>query len=268
MNLYPIKSCSGIWVSEFIIGEEGPELHLPDGKLADRGWMFVNEAGDFQTQRSLSRMALLKSSVINGKFFLEVEGRPFEIPLQLQSPERKSVQVWGKKLEAALVPGDISQAVSDFLKFPVQLVQFDSFCHREALLKGKGLEVGTRFTDSQPYLVISEESLMDLNSKLKQPIGPERFRANIWIRGGQFPYREEQYKKLEHHRFDLEPTKGCARCKVITVDVTKGEVVDSEPLKVLAAYRRRETQVYFGQYFLSRSFGAKLRLGDEFIDVS
>jgi len=263
LNLYPIKSCAGLEVSEFIIGEEGPELNLPTGRLMDRGWMFVNAEGDFQTQRALPQMALLKPVIEYDQFYLSVDGKKYEIPLKLENPDRKHVQVWGKHLHAALVPGDVSKAVSDFLKIPVELVFFDSQCSRETLVKSKGMGVNTRFTDSQPYLVISEESLQDLNSKLSSPVTTERFRANIWITGVQYAYREDQMTKIEHKDFELEPTKGCARCKIITVDENLGQVTSSEPLKVLAQYRKQETQVYFGKYFLSRTFGMKLRKGDE-----
>ncbi len=268
LNLYPIKSCGGLEVSEFVIGEEGPELHLSNGRVMDRGWMFVNADGDFQTQRAHPSMALLQPVIEYDRFYLQVNGKKFEIPLELQNPARKHVQVWGKKLEAALVPGDISAAVSEYLDVPVELVHFDPQCHRETLLKGKGVGVGTRFTDSQPYLVISDESLKDLNSKLTTPVSTERFRANIWVSGVGYPYREDQVLKMEHADFDLEPTKNCARCKIITVDETTGTIVNSEPLKVLAQYRRQETQVYFGRYFLSRTFGVKLRNGDTLTAIS
>lgn len=260
--LYPIKSCAGLSVAQFVMGEEGAEIALPSGRVMDRGWMFVNPDGDFQTQRNHPAMALLKTGIENDRFFLEVADRRFEIPLALENPRRKRVQVWGKQIDAAVVEGDLSKAVSDFLKTPVELVQFDSQCKREALVKGKGIGVGTRFTDSQPYLVISEESLKDLNSKLTTKIGPERFRANIWISGAGYAYREDQYKSLDHDSYSLEATKPCARCKIITVDVSTGRIEDSEPLKVLAQYRRRETQVYFGQYFISREYGAVIRQGD------
>jgi len=262
LNLYPIKSCAGMSVSEFVIGEEGAEIRLTSGTVMDRGWMFVNPAGDFQTQRTMSQLALLKPVVEDGKFFLLVGSDKFEIPLSLPESERKHVQVWSKQLEAALVPGEVSRAASEFLKASVELVFFDAHCKRETLVKGKGMGVGTRFTDSQPYLLISDESLQDLNSKMKSPVGRERFRANIWISGAQYPYREDQYSQLDHANFSLEPTKPCARCKIITVDELLGKVVDSEPLKALAQFRRRETQVYFGQYFLSRQFGASIRVGD------
>jgi uncharacterized protein len=263
LNIYPIKSCAGMSVPSFQIGEEGPELVYPSGKVADRGWMFVNSAGEFQTQRNLPQMALLRPEMDAGKFYLKVEGRNYEIPMTLDNPVRKEVQVWGKQLNAAVVTGDASKAASDLLKFDVQLVQFDAKCYRETMLKGEGMGVGTRFTDSQPYLVASEESLSDLNTKLQIPIGHERFRANIWIQGAKYPYREDQYLRLEHSSFQLEATKGCARCKVITVDESKGEIHSQEPLKVLAQYRRRETQVYFGQYFLAKEFGATLQMGEE-----
>ena len=264
LNLYPIKSCGGLSVFSFRIGEEGPEIPLGEAAVFDRGWMFVNPEGDFQTQRALTQMALMQPELENDRFYLKIDGKRFEIPLKLENPARRHVQVWGNKQQAAIVPGDVSKAASDFLKTEVELVHFDAACKREVLVKSKGQGVNTRFTDSQQYLVISEESLKDLNQKLSVPITHARFRANIWIEGAGYPYREDQITKLEHAAgFDFEATKGCARCKIITVNEDKGIVESPEPLKVLAQYRRKETQVYFGQYYLVRASSGILKVGDE-----
>lgn len=260
--VYPIKSCSVIVTNEFQIGEAGPEIRLSSGVLGDRQWMFVDEEGKFLTQRTLPQMALMKNSIQNGKFFLNIEGQDFEIPLSLKDAPRAQVSVWGKEVDAALVEGVLSQAASDFLKKPVRLVQFDQKSDRESLLKGRGLGVQTRFTDSQAYLVVTEESLKDLNSRLKNSIGANRFRANIVVSGADKAFSEDHWSALGNDKVIFEATKACARCKVITVDPMTGQIPDSEPLVALSKFRKKETAVYFGQYFLSRSFGETLKVGE------
>lgn len=260
--IYPIKSCGGLSVPELQIGESGPQIVAGSSFIGDRQWMFVDSDGKFLTQRSLQKMALLQPAINRDRFFLEVEGKSFEIPLDLKNPRRMQVSVWGKEIDAALVEGPLSEAVSQFLGLPVQLVQFDSRSDREILVKGKGQNAQTRFTDSQAYLVVTRESLKDLNAKLEHPIDERRFRGNIFLSGASKPFAEDDWQVLSNDAVDFESTKACARCKVITVDPDTGKIPTSEPLVALSQYRKKETAVYFGQYFLSRSYGETLRVGD------
>jgi len=262
LNLYPVKSCGGIKVSEFQIGESGPQISVGNSFVGDREWMFVDANGKFLTQRSLQKMALIHPLIEDGRFFLQIEKQKFEVPLQPEKVKRQIVSVWGKEIDAAVVDDDLSKAASDFLGTSAQLVHFDSLSQREILVKGRGMNAQTRFTDSQAYLVVTEESLKDLNSRLKSPIGYERFRSNILLSGSKEPFAEDRWQHLGHEALVFESTRSCARCKIITVDPESGKIPSPEPLTVLASFRRRETAVYFGQYFLSRSYGEVLKVGD------
>ncbi|MEZ0392689.1 MAG: MOSC domain-containing protein [Pseudobdellovibrionaceae bacterium] len=265
LSIYPIKSCHGLDVTEFQIGESGPQIQIGKTTIGDREWMFVDSEGKFVTQRTFPKMALLKPVLQDQRFYLEILGSKFEIPIQEKAVPRKTVSVWGKDIDAALIESPLNEAVSDFLNQNLQLMHFDSVSNREILVKGKGMNAQTRFTDSQAYLIFTEESLKDLNSKMKEPIGPERFRGNILLSGAEKPYAEDDWQILGSDRVAFEMTKACARCKIITVDQDKGEIPSSEPLQVLAKHRRRETAVYFGQYFLSRSYGEILKVGDQLL---
>ncbi len=275
LAIYPVKSCAPLALSQFRIGAAGPEAAVNDQWIGDRQWMFVDPDGKFVTQRSLSQMALIQPVIEENKLKLQINSQGFEIPeakVNDKKNVRKTVSVWGKVIDVRQVSKEISQAASDFLKTPVELVFYDERSEREALIKGKGLGVQTRFTDTQPYLVISQESLENLNSRLTTPITADRFRANIVLSGTSQPFAEDEWTHFGNSLVDFEATKACSRCRIITVDPQAGQVLSGEPLKVLAQFRRKEnekqTQVYFGQYFLSRSFGQFLKVGDSLSSVS
>ncbi len=260
LSLFPIKSCGLLAVSSFQVGLAGPEIQAKDFWLGDRQWMFVDSDGKYLSQRSHPKLALFQPRMDKDKFKLKISNEEFEI--QAATGERKTVSVWGQSIDAIVGDPRIAEAASELLKTQVQFVSYDERSEREALIKGRGLGVQTRFTDTQPFLISSAESLADLNSRLEIPIGEERFRSNIFLSGAGLPFAEDEWKFVGNPSIVFEATKPCARCKIITVNPKTGIIDNSEPLKVLAQFRRQETQVYFGQYFLSRSFGETLSVGD------
>lgn len=259
--IYPIKSCGALKVSEFILAEAGPLIQFGDLRIGDREWMVVSPEGLMFTQRKFPKMAILHPLINGKKLYLSVGEKVFEIPSQ-DSPQRITVEVWGSPVDVAHV-GHIAldQALTSFLNTPAQLVHFDGLSQREALKKGQGIGVQTRLTDTSPYLLISEESLQDLNSRLNDRIGTDRFRANIVV-SGPAAYGEDQWLTLKGQSAVLESSKACSRCVVITVDQETGISPNNETLKALAQYRKVGSQVFFGQYFISRTFAQTLKVGD------
>lgn len=260
--IYPIKSCGALKVSQFILGEAGPLVRFGDIEMGDREWMIVNPGdGVMLTQRKFPKMALLRPLIDGKKLFLNINRKVFEIPFH-DSLKRTTVKVFDAEIDAALVGNvDLDLALAEFLGTAVQLVHFDSYSQRAALKKGQSLGVQTRFTDASPYLLISDESVRDLNSRMNHPIGPERFRANIVVSNPK-AYGEDHWLQLKVRNVVLESSKACSRCVVITVDPETGVSPNNEPLKALAQYRKNGDKVYFGQYFISKTFGKSLKVGD------
>lgn len=264
LSLYPIKSCAGILTDYLEISETGPCVRWGSSQtLSDRMFMFVGADGEFKTQRTHPKLALIIPRVVGSQLTIEVGGSQYEVPLDLMSStgDRKKVKIFGKEFSSPLFEGDFSKAVSQFLGEEVFLSLCDSDVHREVMVKNQGLGIETRWTDGQQWLVISDESLSDLNKKLKTPLLRDRFRANIWIQG-TYPYREDQMTEIFTDDYSLETTKACSRCKIITVNQALGVIEDSEPLQALTQFRKRDNQVFFGQYFKSISHGSVVRLGD------
>jgi uncharacterized protein YcbX len=120
---------------------------------------------------------------------------------------------------------------------------------------------GTRvsFADAYPILLISEESLADLNGRLSQALPMNRFRPNLVVAGGT-PYAEDGWKEIRIGGMPLRVVKPCSRCAITTTDqatTARGK----EPLRTLGTYRRVNGEVMFGQNVVHETTG-RLRRGD------
>jgi hypothetical protein len=101
--------------------------------------------------------------------------------------------------------------------------------------------------------------LDELNGRLSDPVGMDRFRPNLVFSGGE-AYAEDQFKKLQIGEVEFQVVKPCARCVMITVDQEKG-TKGKEPLATLATYRSQGSKVYFGQNAVALAPGM-VRVGD------
>ena len=121
---------------------------------------------------------------------------------------------------------------------------------------------GTRVSsaDGFPFLLISEESLADLNRRLAQPLPMNRFRPNLVVAGAE-PYAEDEWNRIEVGGIPMRVVKPCDRCVVTTTDQATGER-GKEPLRTLATYRNRGGEVMFGQNVVHERRG-RLRVGDQ-----
>lgn len=102
----------------------------------------------------------------------------------------------------------------------------------------------TGFADGYPILIISEESLQDLNSRLDSPVPMNRFRPNLVVKGCE-PFAEDTWKRIRIGGVEMALVKPCARCVVTTID--KETLVKSkEPLKTLGNFRQHKLGAIFG----------------------
>ena len=156
-----------------------------------------------------------------------------------------------------------------------------------SLLAGKGVEEeGITFTDVAPYLVVTEESLRDIDSRLQDGARMDvtKFRPNIVLSGAGEPYEEDYWggitistNKLEGNSkaIELVLTQNCGRCVSINVDYSTGKsgTGDANVLKKLMKDRRvdkgNKYSPIFGRYgFLKGgAAGQAIAVGDE-VNVS
>lgn len=269
INIYPIKSLKGISLDEAVIEKRGLQY--------DRRWMLVDENGVFFTQREFPKMATIAIDL--NENCLEVSSDKFEnllIPFQPTNDEKIKVRVWQSICDAIVLENNINQWFSEVLETNCRLVYMPDESEREVNpLFNQNNDI-VSFADGYPFLIISETSLVDLNSKLENEIPMNRFRPNFVVQDSD-AFAEDNWKKLSIGNTIFRTTKPCERCVITTVDQNEGFFTGKEPLKTLANYRLAKdvfpnnfqsfgsdkNAVLFGQNLIAENFGGMVKIGDE-----
>jgi uncharacterized protein YcbX len=239
--VYPVKSCRGIALEEAVLTKRGLEH--------DREWMIVDADGSFLTQRQLHAP----------------EQGEIELPLTTRALTRRRVRVWRHECEAWDEGDTVADWLTAVLGQLVRLVRFDPAHRRLSNTEWTGaLEAENRFSDGYPVLVLSEESLAELNRRIgaRVPLPLDRFRANLVIEGAG-PHAEDSARTLKSQGVELRPVKPCVRCRITATDQLTAEV-GTEPLRTLATYRHDEQLggVTFGMNaIVAAGAGTTLRRG-------
>lgn len=252
--IYPIKSLKGIRLESAKVLERGFQY--------DRRWMLVDREGLFLTQRTHHQMALIQVELQDNHLLVSTQinqDNPIQIPFDRKLESQIEVEVWDDRMLANLVDPTFDQWFSEVLGIDCRLVVMPESTQRKVSLKYSVNSESVSFADGMPYLIIGQESLNHLNSKLTQKVTMNRFRPNIVFSGGE-SYTEDNWKNIKIGDVDFCVVKPCARCVLITVDQETGEK-SKEPLRTLASYRTLNNKVYFGQNALALQEGV-LRVGD------
>jgi uncharacterized protein YcbX len=240
LHLYPIKSCGGIALQEATITAAG----LMSQEIGDREWMVVDQQGAFLTQRSHPRMATIKPLLRSDVLELQAPAMPaFAIPLampKLSQATTVTVRVWNDTVDALDCGNDAANWFSAYLGEPVRLVRFHPQVRRIANTAWTGsVQAPTRFSDGFPILLVSEESLADLNEKLvlqgRDALPMNRFRPNIVI-SGIAAFEEDYVESFQTGSSTLAPVKPCPRCPIPSIDQATGKI-GPDPLDILRTYR-------------------------------
>jgi uncharacterized protein YcbX len=238
LTYYPIKACRGFDVAESRVERMG----LAD----DRRMMVVTPEGEFLTQREQPKLALITPTLKNDTVTLSAPNFD-SIHFAIQkSGTPTSVNIWKSTGVSAIDQGEeTAQWLSSWLGTSVRLVHVDERIKRKLNPEyAVSAEDHTGFADGYPILIISEESLRDLNSKLGAPLPMNRFRPNLVVKGCE-PFAEDTWKRIRIGEVEMALVKPCPRCVVTTIDKETLER-NKEPLKTLNSYRKQEGGAMFG----------------------
>ena len=264
---YPVKSCRGIALSEATLDRRGI--------VHDREMLIVDANNRQMTQRATPKIALIETALTDDALRLRAPGTGDELRVPWHAPDRsaREVVIWRDTVVADDVGDAAARWLSDFLGETCRLVTTGTRARRvrplERLPDGVHPEALARpveiaFPDGYPLLVVSEESLDDLNRRLDlpEPLRMDRFRPNLVVSGCGEPYAEDTWKEFrvgETRFFGGEP---CGRCIITTTD-QQTLARNPEPLRTLATYRRTAGgDVVFGQNAIPAGDGGLLRVGD------
>lgn len=202
LNVFPVKSCRAVSVKEIKIDRFGV--------LGDRRFMIVD--GDrFTTQRKLPRLALITVSYVEEKQMkFSAPDMPDFIHQPILEGKRMEITLWQDTV-SVIDQGDavskwLNQHVgmgSAHLRLVAAAEDSESYCRPiselnvPAKLKNKLSDRQIALTDSGPVSLVSEESLADLNLRLRKRGGVEvnlkQFRMNIEVSGCSNPFEEDRW---------------------------------------------------------------------------
>ncbi|NJO56794.1 MAG: MOSC domain-containing protein [Rhodospirillales bacterium] len=252
--IYPIKSCGGIGLTETEV--------VPGGLRHDRRYMIVDASGRFVTRREEARLAQVVVNSRGEDFHVFAPGAgDFALPAEPSEEllgELRNCTVWRDTVEAKTLPNG-SSWFSAFLGRDVELVYMPDPALRQVNPARSDPGDQVSFADGYPLLLTSEQSLVDLNARLDQPIPMSRFRPNVVMKDAD-AFAEDTWKTITIGSTKCTVPKLCDRCVVTTIEEgSSGK--GKEPLKTLASYRRWDGAVWFGATVIPKNTG-RLRVGD------
>ena len=267
---YPVKSCCGVALQEAVLDARGI--------VHDRECLIVDAQDRFLTQRAVPALALIETALTPAALILRSPGLgecavPWETAPPANEPPRRQVTVWQDSLLADDMGGEAARWLGEALRQPCRLVRMGAASRREMPARrlppafpasARRPEREVAFPDAYPLLVLSEESLSELNARLDGPPVPvDRFRPNLVLTGCRHPHEEDDWKVYEVGKATLWSVKPCERCTVTTLD-QRTLAQGKEPLRTLAGYRRSAdgSGVVFGQNVIHERPGDRLRVGD------
>ncbi|KAI7979425.1 Molybdenum cofactor sulfurase [Camellia lanceoleosa] len=261
ITVYPIKSCAGFRVDNWPISNTG--------LLHDREWLLKSLSGEILTQKKVPEMCFINTFIDLNLGILFVESPRCKVKLQiiletdLSTSGRDELGLYAQRYKVRGYDNEVDTWFSNAVGRPCTLLRClgskNSLCLNKAKKEGmcRDLETKLNFVNEAQFLLISEESVSDLNNRLSSnvqegfqgppiQINPMRFRPNLVISGGA-PYAEDEWRSLKIGNKYFVSLGGCNRCQMINLNPQEGEVQRSwEPLATLASYRRVKGKILFG----------------------
>lgn len=258
IHIHPVKSLGGFEVKEARLTDRGLEH--------DRRWMLVDEVGRFISQREVPAMACLHCAPQQGGFRVTDvrDGAQLELPWMLDGTERMRATVWDDPVAVIRASSGISTWLSERLHTALELVYMPDDSARPT--DERFAKAFTSLSDGFPYLILSQASLNDLNSRLPvdEVVPMDRFRPNLVIAGGT-AFQEDRWQRIEVGGVAFDLVKPCARCVIPNTD-QRTSARAKEPLRTLSNFRKRITddgavRVEFGMNAVAKA-GSTIRTGD------
>lgn len=245
--IYPVKSTRGILLNNAVVSDRGFQY--------DRRWMLIDEENKFITARKYPKMVLINNHVSEETLTLSAPGMPdLKLPLSGDQARPEHVIIWRDECPAYDCGEEPASWLTHYLNTPVRLVHMPLESRRLVDPDYSDGERIVSFADGYPFLLISEASLADLNSRLNRPLEMERFRPNLVVQGCR-AYEEDSWKTIQIGDIPFQVAKPCSRCVITTVDPSDATTA-KEPLRTLASYRMSQGQVFFGQNLIHEREGS------------
>ncbi|XP_010272265.1 PREDICTED: molybdenum cofactor sulfurase isoform X4 [Nelumbo nucifera] len=259
ITVYPIKSCAGFSVDSWPLSNSG--------LLHDREWILKSPNGEILTQKKVPEMCVISTFIDLNQGVLLVESPHCKEKLQINLESdsygvKEEMVLHAQRYEVQGYDNEVDMWFTNAICRPCTLLRFSSSedpCYMNKCNTGTCRDVESRlnFVNEAQFLLVSQESVSELNSRLMinmqkssngQPIhvDPMRFRPNLVISGAE-PFAEDCWRELRIGNKCFTSLGGCNRCQMINIDHHTGKAQRSkEPLATLASFRRLKGKITFG----------------------
>ncbi|XP_071523615.1 mitochondrial amidoxime-reducing component 1-like [Panulirus ornatus] len=248
LTIFPLKSGRGVSVKQAQATTHG----LAHGELQDRAFMVVTAeehrfVGGRHTGRLLTVALTVKDDVVTLEARAAAQPVQFNLKHVLENPEIVHARMWGDAVRGVDCGDEVAEWLTHMLyngATQVRLLYKGNVMEKRPAMKPRYFEFPKflktdrmYYADTCAYLVTSQSSLKDLNSRLEDPVTMANFRANITVRGAP-PFDEDDWTYLKIGQVVLRKLKPCERCIQTTVDPETGERHPKhEPITTLRSYR-------------------------------
>lgn len=207
LNIFPIKSCKACKVNKIEFDSHGV--------VGDRRFMLIDGKNRFITQRKYPALAMVEvvwaESPENGKKILKINAPRMKelVVLPIIEGERIETTLWEETVMTVDQGQEACDWFSSYLEIGSNIIRLVAAAEQAPgytrivsnlppSLKGKLPSSPVGLTDKGPVTIISNESLADLNLRLKERTGDHtvplnRFRMNIEVTGCACPFEEDKW---------------------------------------------------------------------------
>lgn len=244
--IYPVKSLTGIEVTNWQVNEKG--------LLHDRKWMLIDSHNQFLSQRRMPKMALIKTQLTATELILSTAtSGSISLAIEPQGGREIISTIWKDQCLSKTISKQADHWLSDFLEIECKLVYQPEHVTRPVDPQYAYKTDIVNFSDGFPFLITSQASLDTLNKAMDLKLPMQRFRPNLVISQCD-SYVEDSWRKITINNIGFRLPKPCSRCPVPTIN-TETAKMGKEPLTTLSRLRKWNKKVYFGQNALHNNVG-------------
>ncbi|VFV21876.1 mosc domain-containing protein [Lynx pardinus] len=226
------------------------------------------------TARQEPRLVLVSITYEGDRLILRAPGMDqLVLPGKLPSSNKlRDCRLFGMDIKGRDCGDQAAKWFTSFLKTEAfRLVQFEDHMKGRSSKKIFSTLVPNyqvAYPDCSPIMLLSEASLVDLNTRLEKKLKMDQFRPSIVVTGCD-AFEEDTWDELLIGSVEMKKVLACPRCILTTVDPDTGVIDRKEPLETLKSYRLcdpSEKQIYkssplFGVYYSVEKVGS-LNVGD------
>lgn len=250
LNLYPIKSTQAYRVEQAFV--------RPQGLNFDREFMITEQDGRFITARKEHVLYQLAAFPVPEGVIICFQQEQC-LARYADFTQSQSCEVWGTHFVSYVADERVNQWLSHILQ---RQVQFRWLGQQSSRTVANFADHPMSFGDSNPILLCTEASLVQVQQWSPVPLSMAQFRPNIVI-NGETAFEEETWRELEIGEVKFAFSRHCTRCIMINRDVQTFEMNEqAEPLRTLKQHHTDSSgKPIFGIHLVPQNSGI-IRVGD------